>query len=70
LVYAKDVISVGIPSKNDYRTKKAMLDIFDTPSSQSELAEMMDNYDPKKEGIMTLITSYSNATFFVTFKLK
>lgn len=70
LVYAQDVIGKEIPSKKDYRTKEEMLDIFDTPSSQSSLSKMIENYEPKKEGIMTLITSFSNATFFVTFKLK
>ena len=70
LVYTKDVIGVRIPRKIDYRTKEEMLDIFDAPRSQAKLVEMIDNYEPKKEGIMALITSYSNATFFVTFKLK
>jgi len=70
LVYAQDVIEKRIPSKMNYRTKKEMLDIFDTPSSQSSLSEMIENYEPKNEVIMTLITSFSNATFFVTFKLK
>jgi len=70
LVYAQDVIDAEFPSKMDYRTKEEMFDIFDTPNSKASLVEMIDNYDPKKEGIMTLITSYSNATFFVTFKLK
>ena len=70
LVYAQNVIEKKIPSKMDYRTKEEMLDIFDTPSSQSSLSEIIENYEPKKEGIMTLITSVSNATFFVTFKLK
>jgi len=46
-----------------------MLEIFDNPDSKSRLADMIDNYDPKNEGIMTLITSYSNATFFVTCRL-
>jgi hypothetical protein len=70
LIYAKDVIDLRAPSKTDYRTKGEMLEIFDAPRSQSSLVEMIDNYEPKKEGIMALITSYSNATFFVTFKLK
>ena len=70
LVYAQDIIDTGFSSKKDYRTKEEMLDIFDMPDSQASLGEMIDNYNPKKEGIMTLITSHSNATFFVTFKLK
>ena len=70
LVYASDVIKRGMPSEIDYRTKEEILDIFDAPSSHAELEQMIDTYDPKTEGIMTLITSYSNATFFLTFKLK
>ena len=32
---------------------------------------LIDNYDPKSEGIMVLITeSNANATWFVTIKLK
>ncbi len=70
LVYASDVIERGVPSDIDYRNKEEILDVFDAPSSHAELGQMIDNYDPKTEGIMTLITSYSNATFFVTCKLK
>jgi len=70
IVYASDVIKRGVPSKIDYRTKEEILEVFDAPSSHAELEQMIDSYDPKTEGIMTLITSYSNATFFVTFKLK
>ena len=70
LVYASDVIKRGVPTAIDYRTKEKILDVFDTPSSHAKLQQMIDNYDPKTEGIMTLITSYSNATFFLTFKLK
>lgn len=69
LTYAKDVIDLRIPSKTDYRTKEEMLELFDTPRSQAALVEMIDNYEPNKEGIMALITSYSNATYFVTIKL-
>ncbi len=70
LVYASNVIERGVPSKIDYRTKKEILQVFDAASSQAQLKQMIDDYDQKNEGIMTLITSYSNATFFVTFKLK
>ena len=70
MVYASDVIENGIPRKIDYRTKEEILDIFDAPSSHAELEEMIDNYTQSNEGIMTLITSFSNATFFVTFRLQ
>lgn len=69
MVYASDVIKNDGPKEIDYMTKKQMLEVFDSPSSQKTLKEMIDNYDQKKEGIMALITDYSNATYFVTFKL-
>ena len=70
LVYASDVIEKRLPNKHDYRKKEEILDIFDDPTSHNELEEMIDKYDHKNEGIMTLITSHSNATYFVTVKLK
>lgn len=70
LVYASDVIEGRLPNKHDYRKIEEIFDVFDAPTSHDELEEMIDKYDHKNEGIMTLITSYSNATFFVTVKLK
>jgi len=70
LVYASDVIERGLPNGHDYRTKEEILDVFDAPVSHTQLEEMIDKYDQKNEGIMTLITSYSNATYFITVKLK
>jgi hypothetical protein len=70
LFYASEVIDGRLPSKHDYRKKEAILDVFDASTSQAELKEMIDQYDHNNEGIMTLITSYSNATFFITVKLK
>ena len=69
MVYASDVIEKGIPKEYDYRTKEEMLEVFDMPSSQATLSEMIEKYSQKKEGIMALITDYSNATYFITFKL-
>ncbi len=69
-VYASNVIKGKLPSKYDYRNKKEILDVFDAPTSKAELEEMIDKYDYKYEGIMTMITNYSNATFFITVKLK
>jgi hypothetical protein len=68
LVYAQNVIDARLPRKLDYRTKKEMLAVFDAPHSQTSLATMIDSYNPRREGILTLITSHSNATFFVTVK--
>ena len=70
LVYAKNVIANRLPSKIDYTTKGYLLDIFDSPASQSNLVNMVDNYNPREEGILVLITGHSNATFFVTVNLK
>ena len=70
LIYAKDVIANRLPSKIDYTTKEELLDIFDSPTSQGKLINMVDNYNPRTEGILILITSHSNATFFVTVNLK
>ena len=70
LVYAIDVIAGNLPNRDDYRIKEQILDVFDAPNSHDKLEVMIDNYDHKNEGIMTLITSYSNATYFVTVKLK
>ena len=70
LVYAREVIKRGLPNEHDYRTREEILEVFDAPQSHAQLNEMIENYDQSREGIMTLITSFSNATFFVTFKLK
>ena len=70
LIYAIDILNGRIPSQIDYRTKDELLDIFENSDSRKSLNDMIDNYGPKNEGIMTLITSYSNATFFVTIKFK
>ena len=70
LIYASDIIEGRLPNKYNYRKKDEILDVFDAPASHAELEKMIDNYDQKHEGIMTLVTSYSNATFFVTVKLK
>ena len=70
LIYADDIIENKIPKKYNYRKKEEILDVFDASTSKDKLGRMIDNYDHKHEGIMTLVTSYSNATFFVTVKLK
>jgi hypothetical protein len=44
--------------------------VFDALTSHDKLETMIDNYDHKHEGIMTLVTGDSNSTFFVTVKLK
>jgi hypothetical protein len=69
VVYARNVIEKNWPNKNDYRTKDDILDVFDTPSAIAQLSRMIDNYNQRTEGIMALITDYSNATYFITVKL-
>lgn len=68
LAYAANVIKNGLPTKHEYRTKEETFDVFDDADSRSQLEDMIDNYGPKKEGILILITSISNATYFVTVK--
>ena len=70
LVYARNVINRGLPNEHDYRTKEEILDVFDDPDSHKQLEGMINSYDQKNEGILALITNYSNATFFATVKLK
>ena len=69
LVYAQDILNGKNPGKHHYRTKQELLELFDQPVSNNQLGNLIDNYDPKKEGILVLITSHANATYFVTCKL-
>jgi hypothetical protein len=70
LIYAADIIEGRFPNKHNYRKKEEILDVFDALTSHDKLERMIDNYDHKHEGIMTLVTGDSNSTFFVTVKLK
>lgn len=69
LVYAQDILSGKKPGKHHYRTKQELLELFDQPVSHNKLGNLIDNYDPKREGILVVITSHANATYFVTCKL-
>jgi hypothetical protein len=53
----------------DYNTKVQSIDLFDNKKSRQKLSMLIDNYDPRTEGIMMVI-SKSNATWFVTVKLR
>jgi hypothetical protein len=53
----------------DYNTRDQSLDLFDNKKSRKDLAKLIDNYDPKIQGILVLITR-SNATWFVTVRFK
>ena len=68
VVYASDVIHRDGPKKHHYRTYEEMIEIFDTPATQVKLNNMINGYNQKVEGIMALITDYSNATYFITVK--
>jgi hypothetical protein len=70
ILYAVDIIEGKLPNKHNYRKKEEILDLFDALTSHDKLERMIDNYDYKHEGIMTLVTGDSNSTFFVTVKLK
>jgi len=53
-----------------HRDKNQSLSFFDNKNSKEDLRKLIDNYDPKTEGILILITQPDNATWFITFKLK
>ena len=44
LVYARDIIKMGMPSEIDYRSKKEILEVFDAPNSRAELKQMIDKH--------------------------
>jgi hypothetical protein len=69
LVYTDPLINGTIPTEDDYMSKNDVLEIIDGKDSKASLAALLSNYDPHKEGILVLITSATNATFFVTAKL-
>jgi hypothetical protein len=69
LVYASDVVDGRALGNSNYRTRKEMLELFDEPASQAKLAKMIDEYDSAKEGVIVLITSHSNQTYFIFVKL-
>ncbi len=49
LVYARNIIERGLPKKYDYRTKEEILDIFEAPSSRTQLEKMINNYDQERD---------------------
>ena len=53
----------------DYNTRNQSLELFDNKKSRDDLVKLIDNYDPKIQDILVLITR-SNATWFVTVKFK
>lgn len=69
LLYSQDVKLSNKVVDSSYRTENEALDLFDSEKSKIDLKKMVREYEPKKEGILVLITK-SNATWFVTCKLK
>ena len=69
VLYPFRVGNVSQLSCVDYNTKDESLDLFDNRNSRKDIAELIENYDPKNQGILILITK-TNATWFVTVKLK
>ena len=69
MAYAIDIIEKDGPNKHNYRTKTEILDLFDAPSDNDKLSLMIGNYNQRTEGIMVLITDFSNASYFITVNL-
>ena len=69
ILYPFHVENISQLSCIDYNTRNQSLDLFDNKKSRDDLAKLIDNYDPKIQGILVLITR-SNATWFVTVKFK
>ncbi len=69
VLYPFHVENVPQLSCVDYNTKDESLDFFDNRKSRKDIAALIEDYDPKNQGILILITN-TNATWFVTVKLK
>ena len=69
LLHTRLILESTIPNKSDYRSKEEIVDLFEDKKSRSEIALMVKEYDPKKSGILVLITNQENATFYITVKL-
>jgi hypothetical protein len=69
LIYTDPVINGTIPTDNDYLTRNDVLEMIDGKEPKACLAALLSSYDPHSEGLLVLITSATNATFFHTVKL-
>lgn len=70
LLYTSSVIKNLMPTISDYRTAEDILLLFDDPNSKAELSKIIKEYSPHLDGVLVLITSVDNATWFVTQKLE
>src|SRR5512140_945307 len=68
LVYTDPVSNGAVPGEDDYLTRNDVLEIIDGKDSKAGLAALLSSYDPHTEGILVLITSAADATFFHTVK--
>ena len=57
-------------SSTNYNNRNESLALFDSANSREDLKKLIDNYDPRIEGILILITQSNNASWFITVKLK
>ena len=69
LLYSQDLKPSNKVVDSSYGTEGDAVDLFDSEKSKNDLEKMISEYEPKKEGILVLINA-SNATWFVTCKLK
>jgi hypothetical protein len=69
LLHTQFVLKQTIPNKSDYRAKEEIVDLFEDEKSRTEIAKMVDEYEPKESGILVLITQQANATYYITVKL-
>jgi len=49
-------------SSTDYNNRNESLALFDSAKSRKDLKKLINNYDPKTEGILILITQSNNAS--------
>lgn len=69
LLHSQNVKPSNKVADSSYLTEEEAFDLFDSEKSKNDLEKMVREYKPKREGILVLITK-SNATWFVTCKLK
>jgi hypothetical protein len=69
ILYSFHVNNIKQLSCIDYNTEDESLALFEDKKSRSDLRKLINNYDPKKQGVLVLITK-STATWFITVNLK
>lgn len=69
ILYPSHVDNIHQLSCINYNTEYDSLALFENNKSRGDLRKLINNYDPKKQGVLVLITK-SNATWFITVNLK